>query len=375
MAFKKIRNDYYLIDTKEDLNSLRENDMGAQVYVIKEAAEYQLMSTGEWVKQTPAVSGSTGGAEIDTSMFATKDELENAVNSIVVPSVEGLASIEFVEEAIASIEHPTTDLSGLATETYVDEKIAAIEHPSVDLTGLASEAYVDEAIAAINAVPVMKMFAEDAEIMASNPGSQFGIALNKGDTRTLPEAMLEKGVGMYSFWIHKSNQSLPAEALAKNSSCRGVCCVDTVKPTGWYGWVLLFDQDGDAYTQYIRNSQPTGWISCKKERAFEIINCDQYNLTFSNGSQGDAAIFDAIDKIHAQGKTCHLKGEYRSEGYFEVAVSGYEYDRGDVLTGVTLSGYSVNTETGKMEQIGGVIVKINNIATCYMTRTELISVI
>lgn len=47
MAIKKIRNDYYLIDTKEDLNTLRENDMGAQVYVIKEAAEYQLMSTGE----------------------------------------------------------------------------------------------------------------------------------------------------------------------------------------------------------------------------------------------------------------------------------------------------------------------------------------
>ena len=236
MAIKKIRNDYYLIDTKEDLNSLRENDMGAQVYVIKEAAEYQLMSTGEWVKQTPTVSGSTGGAEIDTSMFATKDELENAVNSIVIPSVEGLASVEFVEEAIASIEHPTTDL-----------------------TGLASEAYVDEAVATINTAPAMKMFAEDAEIMASNPGSQFGIALNNGDTRTLPEAMLEKGVGMYNFWIHKSNQSLPAAALEKNSSCRGLCCVDTVKPTGWYGWALLFDQDGEIYTQYIRNAEPKGW--------------------------------------------------------------------------------------------------------------------
>ena len=236
MAIKKIRNDYYLIDTKEDLNSLRENDMGAQVYVIKEAAEYQLMSTGEWVKQTPTVSGSTGGAEIDTSMFATKDELENAVNGIVVPSVEGLASVEFVEEAIASIEHPTTDL-----------------------TGLASEAYVDEAVATINTAPAMKMFAEDAEIMASNPGSQFGIALNNGDTRTLPEAMLEKGVGMYNFWIHKSNQSLPAAALEKNSSCRGLCCVDTVKPTGWYGWALLFDQDGEIYTQYIRNAEPKGW--------------------------------------------------------------------------------------------------------------------
>ena len=102
----------------------------------------------------------------------------------------------------------------------------------------------------------MNMFDEDPEIMASNPGSKFGIALNNGDTRTLPEAMFEKGVGMYNFWIHKSNTSLPKEAFAKKSSCRGVCCVDTVKPTGWYGWALLIDQDGDFYVQYIRNSEP-----------------------------------------------------------------------------------------------------------------------
>ena len=51
MAFKKIRNDGYIADTKEDLKLIREKDMGAEAYVIKEAAEYKLMSTGEWVKQ------------------------------------------------------------------------------------------------------------------------------------------------------------------------------------------------------------------------------------------------------------------------------------------------------------------------------------
>ena len=51
----------------------------------------------------------------------------------------------------------------------------------------------------------------------------------------------------------------PAEVIEKNSSCRGLCCVDTVKDTGWYGWALLFDQDGEVYAQYIRNSEPKGW--------------------------------------------------------------------------------------------------------------------
>ena len=245
MAFKKIRNDGYIADTKEDLLLINEKDLGAECYVIKEACEYKLMSTGEWIKQTRNSSGGSG-ADIDLSDYATEQYVDKAISEIEIPSIEGLATEEFVEEAIANIEIP-----------------------SVDLTGLASETYVDEAIAAINAVPVMKMFAEDAGIMASNPGSQFGIALNKGDTRTLPEAMLEKGIGMYSFWIHKSNQSLPTEALAKNSSCRGLCCVDTVKPTGWYGWIILVDQDGDSYVQYIRNSNPQGWKALVDGKVFE----------------------------------------------------------------------------------------------------------
>lgn len=98
--------------------------------------------------------------------------------------------------------------------------------------------------------------------MVSNPGSAFGIAINSGETKTLPEAMLEKGIGLYTFWVHKSNSDLPVEALAKNSSCRGLCCVDTVKETGWYGWIQLFDHDGYMYTRYIRNSVPTDWHAC-----------------------------------------------------------------------------------------------------------------
>lgn len=105
-------------------------------------------------------------------------------------------------------------------------------------------------------------FGEDPEKMASNPGSAFGIAISNGETKTLPEAMLEKGIGLYTFWVHKSNPDLPAEVLAKKSSCRGLCCVDTVKDTGWYGWIQLFDHDGFMYTRYIRNSVPTDWHAC-----------------------------------------------------------------------------------------------------------------
>ena len=98
--------------------------------------------------------------------------------------------------------------------------------------------------------------------IASNPGSAFGIAINKGDTKTIIDAMIEKGIGLYTFWISKDNADLPAAVKEKNSSCRGLCCVDTVKETGWYGWIQLFDHDGYMYTRYIRNSVPTEWRSC-----------------------------------------------------------------------------------------------------------------
>jgi hypothetical protein len=104
----------------------------------------------------------------DTSDFATKSE---------IPSVEGLASEQFVTEAIGNIEFPETDLSGLATKdevkdlasiSYVDEKIAAIPTPEIpevptkvselendagyltehqSLAGYATEAFVANAIA------------------------------------------------------------------------------------------------------------------------------------------------------------------------------------------------------------------------------------
>ena len=61
---------------------------------------------------------------------------EEAIASIEMPSVDGLATESYVDNAIANIEHPTVDLEpyakktdlpsleGLATESYVDNKVS-----------------------------------------------------------------------------------------------------------------------------------------------------------------------------------------------------------------------------------------------------------
>ena len=76
---------------------------------------------------------------IDLSSYATKEELTQAINSIDlsayakktdIPSTEGLATKEYVDNAVSNI--PTTDLTGYATKEYVSTVINSI--PATDLS-------------------------------------------------------------------------------------------------------------------------------------------------------------------------------------------------------------------------------------------------
>lgn len=198
MAYTKrgVGDIHYIVDTKDDLNTIENANMGSTAWVIHEAVEYMADSKGKWISQNaPAADNNT------------------------VTSDKNFATVDYVDETFATKEE--------------------FEKSKVNTT-----------------------FGEDEEAMASNPGSAFGIAINTGDTKTITDAMFEKGIGLYTFWISKTSEDLPAEAKAKNSSCRGVCCVDTVKETGWYGWIILFDHEGCMYSRYIRNSVPTDWHAC-----------------------------------------------------------------------------------------------------------------
>ena len=220
MAFKRINSTYFMADTVEDLNNLPEVEMGTECFVIAEAAEYRATSDGKWFNQTPSASTSTEEESVDLSNYITKEELDSA---------------------LANLEDEPVDLSGYATKEELANYVSKEE---------------------MGETKVETMFGETEENMASTPGSAFGIAVNKGETEGIVEKMFAKGIGLYTFWISKDNADLPAAVKEKNSSCRGLCCVDTVKETGWYGWIQLIDHDGYMYTRYIRNSVPTEWRSC-----------------------------------------------------------------------------------------------------------------
>ena len=68
--------------------------------------------------------------EVDLSNYATKEDISNFITKDDVPSVEGLASEQYVIDRINEINNPSVE--GLATTTYVDEKVAEIKVPSID---------------------------------------------------------------------------------------------------------------------------------------------------------------------------------------------------------------------------------------------------
>ena len=68
--------------------------------------------------------------DVDLSGYATKEDIANFITKDEVPSVEGLASEQYVIDRINEINIPS--VSGLATTEYVDEKVTAIKIPSID---------------------------------------------------------------------------------------------------------------------------------------------------------------------------------------------------------------------------------------------------
>lgn len=99
---------------------------------------------------------------VDLSDYYTKQETEDLVDSeigkIEIPSLDGYAKEQYVNDQIAAIDFPETDLTGYAKESYVDDKIDSIVIPSTE--GLASEKYVDEKVSSIK-VPSLDGYATE----------------------------------------------------------------------------------------------------------------------------------------------------------------------------------------------------------------------
>ena len=83
MAIKKINN-YYLVDSLSDLNSITDARLGSKCYVIETATDYICNSEGKWFDAIPD-EYNIGNGEVDLSKYATKEYVQSEIANIKLP--------------------------------------------------------------------------------------------------------------------------------------------------------------------------------------------------------------------------------------------------------------------------------------------------
>lgn len=244
MAYKFIRRDTYIADSVSDLSAIPEKDMGSTCYVIDEAADYCLMSTGKWVKQTAA--GSSDGTQNGTN-YATEEYVDNALANLEIPSTVGFATEDYVNNAIP-------DVSDFATKEEIPSLEGYAKESDLDAYAMTVE------LEAVKANPVLKAFD-----FTRNPSREDGqaIYLTADDPQTLQEALQEKGVGLFNIWVAKTRADLPQTMIANNTSGRGFACVDlqtAASPEKFIGYAVLFDKNNDMYYRFFNKGVAGPWM-------------------------------------------------------------------------------------------------------------------
>ena len=178
-----------------------------------------------------------GDTEVDLSNYWSKDaaDVEALKIALGIP-----AEVEALENKIEA----------------VDAKVDAVD-AKVDVV----DGKLDAAVEELKAMPANLLFNENGD---------FAISLRAKANMSLVDYMFTlKRPGMYTVYAERGCPGNPVSA--SNSSFRGIAHItqleDTSKPSSaseyqkMYGWIMLFDQDGNTYVNYIRRSVASGWVA------------------------------------------------------------------------------------------------------------------
>lgn len=171
------------------------------------------------------------------------DKSKLAYGWVVLFDQEGHAYVNYIRRSVAS---------GWVRQDALDEKAIKL-----------ANAYTDEVIAKL---PTHTMFKE---------GQHFGIRLTKSDGPSVIETVLELSeAGLYTIY---SDDPVPGNPVSSvpTSAFRGLCHLTQIRDDSKnqlpYGWILLFDQIGHAYTSYIWRGVASEWTDLAKEPEIELI--------------------------------------------------------------------------------------------------------
>ena len=151
--------------SKIDIPDVDFTGYATEEYVANAIADIDIPETDltdYYTKEETDTAINTAKEELSESIVAESDEwkvVDEAGNIIfgvdasgahttsLTLNGENAATESYVDDAIANIEFPTTDLTDYVTKEYVDDAIDGIDIPETDLTGYATETFVTTKIA------------------------------------------------------------------------------------------------------------------------------------------------------------------------------------------------------------------------------------
>jgi hypothetical protein len=189
-------------------------------------------ATEEWVSgQIDAIPETDLTEYAKTDYVDVADQgLQSQIDALEIPSLEGYATEEYVDTAIDAIEFPETDLSAYAKTEYVDAADASLQQQIDDidipsLEGYATEEYVDTAVDAIEFPETdLSDYYTKGEVDASQlsqnekiTANEQGVAKNKGDI-----AYLQTGIDANAAGVDKNKGDIAFLQSSIDTNAEGV---------------------------------------------------------------------------------------------------------------------------------------------------------
>lgn len=173
------------------------------------------------------------------------------------------------ESASGGVEQSYVDQADeevlLESKNYTDAMTAQTKEHAETL----NDALEKEIKGIIDNLPTHTLFGEGTTY------KHFGIGLIDPDGPSLIETVLGlQEVGLYTVYCDDPVPGNPKSSVS-TSAFRGLCHLTQIRDDSknqlQYGWILLFDQVGHAYTSYIRRGVASEWLDLAKEPEIELV--------------------------------------------------------------------------------------------------------
>lgn len=185
------------------------------------------------------------------------------------------------------------DSRGLSGSSYVGQIITVWENGVVKAYQIQEDRSLSELGSGggqtidLSSYPFYRMMADDGKP---------AVMINRSDGVSLVEYMrtVEKP-GLYLCYVQSGTKNNPPKAETKGSSLRGMFYVHLTHAENggyMYAWIILFDQDGEMYTQYIRGDSAED-----NDRIWANVGIPDKTLSLSGTAADAKSVKDYVDSV------------------------------------------------------------------------------